>query len=328
VLYSDRVYGQQEITEPIILELLSSPTLTRLKGVDQYGYFETYFSGTASSRFDHSVGVYLLLKQYGAPLAEQIAGLIHDVSHTVFSHCIDYALVGGNQKEQSYQDNSFASFLKGTELPSIMKKYNFDLDYILDDKNFPLKEATLPDLCADRIDYSLRDALKFIGLASLEVQAILNSLMVENGRWLFQTRAAAQKYAQLFLNLNQNYYCGLTSAIVMHSVGDYLKYALEKKYILPPDLYTTDQAVLKKIAEFFKTDAHLRLLFNRFGSKVAVKNDPASYDFQVFCKSRIVDPLFQDGAKVRRLSEADSDWQKTVRAELKPKEYFLKFAAS
>ena len=31
----------------------------------------------------------MLLAKKGASLTEQIAGLIHDVSHTVFSHVID-----------------------------------------------------------------------------------------------------------------------------------------------------------------------------------------------------------------------------------------------
>ncbi len=97
--YKDRVYGRTEIFEPIILELLASPALQRLKGVDQFGYLPGYaivpaggFPGGPVSRFEHSVGVYLLLRKYGAPLEEQIAGLLHDVSHAVFSHSIDYAL--------------------------------------------------------------------------------------------------------------------------------------------------------------------------------------------------------------------------------------------
>lgn len=327
MIYLDRVYGQQEIDEPIILELLASPVLERLKGVDQYGYFEAYFSGTASSRFDHSVGVYLLLKKYGASLTEQIAGLIHDVSHTVFSHCIDYALDGGDQKGQSHQDNSFSFFLKKSDLPAILKKYGFDLDYILDDRNFPLKERALPDLCADRLDYSLRDALKFIGLTPEEAQKILNGLLVENGFWVFKNQTLAEDYAQLFLTLNQNYYCGLPSAVMLHGVGDYLNYALEKNYILPADLYTTDQAVLKKIEKFFSMDVHLHLLFDRLNNKIGVKNDAAAYDFRVFCKSRAVDPLFKDSQGLRRLSETDPGWKKILTEELKPKEYFLKFEA-
>jgi len=38
--YTDRVYGNFTIEEPVVLELLHSPTLQRLKEIDQIGYFE------------------------------------------------------------------------------------------------------------------------------------------------------------------------------------------------------------------------------------------------------------------------------------------------
>lgn len=36
--YVDLVYGEVEIDEPVILELIESNSLQRLKGVDQFGY--------------------------------------------------------------------------------------------------------------------------------------------------------------------------------------------------------------------------------------------------------------------------------------------------
>jgi len=159
--YEDRVYGKVEITEPVILELINCPTFQRLKEIDQIGYFEPYFPGTAHSRFEHSMGVFLLLDKYKAPIEERIAGLIHDVSHSAFSHCIDYVLYIGSEKEHNHQDNVFDEFVRESQIPEILKKYNLDINYILDDNNFPLKEKDLPDLCADRIDYSFKTAVIF-----------------------------------------------------------------------------------------------------------------------------------------------------------------------
>jgi len=36
--YKDPIYGEVEITEPVIVELINSPSLQRLKGIDQAGY--------------------------------------------------------------------------------------------------------------------------------------------------------------------------------------------------------------------------------------------------------------------------------------------------
>jgi HD superfamily phosphohydrolase len=82
--------------------------------------------------------------------------LIHDVSHGAFSHCLDYVFDEGSQKEQTHQDNIFEKFVKESGIPRILETYGIDINYVVDDKNFPLKERLLPDLCADRIDYILR----------------------------------------------------------------------------------------------------------------------------------------------------------------------------
>lgn len=321
--YVDRVYGELEITEPVILELIKSAPFQRLKDIDQIGYFEPYFPGTSHSRFEHSMGVCLLLQKYGAPLAEQIAGLIHDVSHSAFSHCIDYVLDAGSEKEHNHQDNIFDNYVRRSEIPAILKKYNFDLDYILDDKNFPLKEKNLPDLCADRIDYSLRTACIFKEIENANY--FLNNLTSENGQWVFKNFESAKKYAELFKKLNIKYYAGIESAVMFRTVGDCLRHALSKNYIIEADLYTTDQAVLLKIKANLQNDARLRLLFDRMNNKVVFKNDPNNFDSEIFCKSRAIDPLCQYNGAIKRVSQIDPKWSIIVTEESKPKHYFIKF---
>lgn len=321
--YIDRTYGNFEINEPVILELINSKNLQRLKDIDQFGYFEPYCPQSAHSRFEHSVGVYLLLRMYNTSLEEQIAGLIHDVSHSAFSHCIDYVLDAGSEKKQNHQDNIFDEFVRQSEIPKILKKYNFNLDYILDDRNFPLKEKDLPDLCADRIDYSLREA---IILKEVEnVKYFIDNLLAENGQWIFRNFESAEKYAKLFLKLNVDYYASLSSAVMFKTISNYLRYALLKSYISEADLYTTDKVVLKKIEPYLKTDPKLNLLFERMNNKIGFKNDPNDYNRKVFCKSRAVDPLCKHEGKIMRISEINPSWKEIIKKESKPKEYFLKF---
>lgn len=329
--YTDRVYGEFEITEPVILELINSPSIQRLKEIDQAGYRPLWVKPDAEtgehdhSRFAHSVGVYLLLRKYNAPLEEQIAGLIHDVSHSAFSHCIDYILESGSEKEHNLQDNLFDSYVRKAEIPGIIKKYGFDLEYILEDENFPLKEKSLPDLCADRIDYSLKTAVIFGELDEKSKKFLLDNLAAENNNWVFNNFKAAKRCAELFLKLNTDYYAGLKSAIMFRTVGDCLRYALQKGYISKNDLYTTDKLVIEKIERCLMGDERLKLLFDRMNNKVKIINDPNDYDASIFCKSRVVDPLFKHNNKLKRVSEADPNWANIIQQESKPKQYFLKF---
>ena len=253
----------------MILELINSKAIQRLKHVDQAGYPLTCYnplglpvSEIKHNRFEHSLGVCYLLKRFGASLEEQVAGLIHDVSHATFSHCIDYVLDAGSEKEQNHQDNIFNDFVKKSEIPEIFEKHGIDLSYILEKENFPLLEKSLPDLCADRIDYSLRTAIIFQETTKEELNYFLGNLMVAENRWVFKDFESAKKYAELFLKMNTFYFAGIHSAVMFRTVGDTLRYALEKGYISEGDLYATDEEVLDKIRQNLN-DERLNLLFDR-----------------------------------------------------------------
>lgn len=307
------------------MELIKSPPMQRLKGIDNAGYFEPYFPGSATNRFEHSLGVYILLKKYGASREEQIAGLLHDVSHAAFSHCIDYVLDNGTQKEQSHQDNIFEDFVNKTEIPEILKKHGLDPEYILNENNFPLKEKALPDLCADRIDYSLRNIIAYKEADITETNYFLENLEIERGAWVFKNYESAKKFAELFLKMNRLYYAGLPTSLMFKTLGDYLKYSLEQKYIVLEDLYTTDEEVLEKINKNLESNKKLKVLWDFVNNKIPSKNDPNDFETHIFCKSRIVDPLCRHEDEIKRVSEIDPKWTKIVKQELKPKEYFLKF---
>jgi hypothetical protein len=331
--YVDRIYGKTEISEPIILELLASPTIERLKGVDQYGYLLGYasvpdggFPGGKVTRFEHSVGVFLLLRKYGASLEEQVSGLLHDVSHTVFSHSTDYALRDGEgAAKQDHQDNVFEAFVKNSDIPNILSKYGLSVDYILDDKNFPLKENNLPDLCADRIDYFFRDGVDIGVMSNATADNFLNHLRVEKNIWFFDNFSSAKECVELFSELNKKHYCAFEDAKMFATVGDCLKYALGKGYLEESDLFTTDDEVLAKIKNYLESDERLKLLFARMNNLVGAVNNPDDYDKRILCKSRVVDPFFKDGEKLKRVSEVDAAWATRISEGLKPKEYFIKF---
>jgi uncharacterized protein len=328
--YVDRVYGEVEITEPVILDLINSSTLQRLKGIDQAGYRPLWVKPNVeigeydNTRFSHSLGVYILLNKYNTPIEEQIAGLIHDVSHLTFSHCIDYVLNSGSEKNQNHQDSIYDNFVRKSEIPEILKKYGFDLEYILDDHNFPLKENNQPDICADRIDYSLRTAVIFEEILPQDKNLILDNLKVKDNKWIFEDFETAKNFAELFLKLNTIYYASFVSAVMYRLLGVCLRYALEMEYITESDFYETDKDVIDKI-KMYLDDEKLKTLFERMDGRVKAVNDSDNYQTSVFCKSRIIDPWFKGEDGVKKVSEADPSWAETVKRELIPKQYFIRF---
>ncbi|MFH0928024.1 MAG: HD domain-containing protein, partial [bacterium] len=274
--------------------------------------------------FEHSVGVYLLLHQYGAPLEEQIAGLIHDVSHTAFSHIADYVLSNSGDRHD-FQDSVFERFVKNSEIPAILQKHGFDLENILDDSRHPLKENENPDICADRIDNCLRDALAFKELSDEDLTYLLGKLKVQGNRWFFADYASARKISDLFSKCNRIYWAGITTGVMHISFGEYLKRAIAQNYITREDLFLTDEEVLKKIEKYHKSDELLRLYFDRASNKVGYRNDPDDYEVEVVTKSRVIDPWCLHEGVLQRVSEVDPAWAEVVKEELQPKRYFLKF---
>jgi len=322
--YQDRVYGMIEIDGPVILDLIKSPSLQRMKGIDQHGYFEPYFPGMTFKRFEHSIGVSILLKRFGASLKEQIAGLIHDVSHTVFSHVGDY--IYGFETNQDFQDNYFEKFVKDSEIPNILKKYGIDYKYIVNEENFPLKERDLPDLCADRIDYFLRAIEITTKVHPKEINQFLNNLLIVDDFWVFKNKNLANKYALQYLEMYNWFWSGLISAVMFKTMEALLKYALNKKVITTDDLFTTEEKVWAKIRSAANEDSNLAHLLARADNKIKYKDSTKEdYDFYCQIKPRIVDPLFLENKKLKRVSEIDPEFFKLKEKYSKPKEYYIKF---
>ncbi|MFH0857590.1 MAG: HD domain-containing protein [Candidatus Magasanikbacteria bacterium] len=321
---SSRVYGDFDVTEPVIQEIIQSPAIQRLKGIDQAGYIEPYFPGTKQTRYEHSIGCYILLHKYGASREEQIAGLIHDVSHTVFSHCSDYIFKEGNPSKHTYQDDIFRSYVMSTNIPDILEKYGYDVNYILDEHNFPLQERELPDLCGDRIDYFLLTLVEYKDKTQEEVLDILSHLHVIDGDWVFDDINVCHEYAKLFFHANKFYYSGIPTALMFHTVSSYIKYAFEKGYIQKEDFFTTDEEVLKKIQPFHKSDEKLAHLFDQMNGNLEYTEDRENYNVEMICKSRIVDPYVLVDNKEVRLSKMVPEWKEVLETENKPKKHYLR----
>ena len=324
--YQDKIYGKVEIKEPVILDLINSKSMQRLKGIDQAGPFDAYFPHDNVTRFEHSLGVYILLEKFGASLLEQISGLLHDVSHTAFSHVADYVFHDGSGKYKNFQDEELENFIKKSEIPAVLKKYGVDYNDILDESKFLLQEKELPDLCADRIDYFLRDALAIKKISKQEINEFLKNLAVVKNFWVFKNKDIARKYAYLYLEVNDLYWSGLESAVMLKNMGELIKYCLRKKIITQQDLFATDKEVWDKIRPEAKKDKDLKFLLDKADNKYKyIAGSKKDYDLYALNKSRVVDPLFLEDGKIKRVSDIDKKLANLKKNPSRTKEYYIKF---
>ena len=173
ILIRDEIYGEELVHEPVLIELLQSPEVQRLRSIHQHGVTGLFGTTPPITRLEHSVGAFILMRRVGATIEEQTAALLHDISHTTLSHVVDYALL--KPGEDSYHEVHKARYLETTQLPDILARHGID-QKVFKEELFPLVEMPSPQLCADRLDYSLRDCSSFGKLTMEEARRVVGSL--------------------------------------------------------------------------------------------------------------------------------------------------------
>jgi uncharacterized protein len=237
----DKIYGVQEINQNIFVDLIKSKSLQRLKGISQLGVPDEYSHVKGFSRYEHSIGVMLLLNKLGADIEEQVAGLLHDISHTPFSHVIDWVL--GDPTKEDYQDKIHRDFLKNSEIPEILGKHGFNLESISNYENFKLLEREAPRLCADRLDYSLRQMKKQKKRGQIE--QILDSLSVKENQIVFKNEKIAKIFGEGYMALQREQWAGDEMRTRYYVFSEILKKAFKTNLISINALKKTEKPILK-----------------------------------------------------------------------------------
>lgn len=303
--YQDKIYGQINIDEPLVAELFQSETLQRLKKVNQYGASFYRFSHLLTTRFEHSIGVYYLLKKFNASLEEKIAGLLHDVPHTAFSHVIDF--VFGNGESSSFHEQFHEFFLHDSDAVKILDKNNIDWHHLYQTHRYKLLERDLPDLCMDRLDYFFRDMFTDNYINKEEINLILNNIIRFENYLAFKDKEIARKAAHKFREGNDRLWCNPLQATLYHLFAEILKIALFDNIITFRDLFSTDEKVYNKL----QNSQHPNILKRLKQIKnLKVKEDNKNYDYHVKTKIRVIDPYVLQGDKLIRLSVLDPIFHK------------------
>lgn len=150
--------------------------------------------------------------------------------------------------------------MKNTEIPPLLEKYHFSIDRIVNEKNFPLLEQSIPRLCADRIDYALREFHYWLNPAI--VNSCLQNLTNWKGEIAFLEEKIAFEVTVHFLKLQTQHWGGYEAMMRYYLFSYALKKAIEKNILTKEDFYRDEQYVLSKMKNIpdVQIGAILRLL--------------------------------------------------------------------
>jgi len=306
--FPDPAYGEIEVTEPVLLEVIMSSPLQRLKGLNQYGSWQFILPKMKSSRFEHSLGVCFLLRMLTASIEEQMAGLMHDMSHTAFSHVVDYLY--RQEDTQEHHESLFQQIFMGSQIPKIAQTNGIKPEIFLEKENFLLLDKPIPDLCADRLDYFFRDSVLLGVCKKDDIKLFMEHLVVREGEILVDNAAIAKNMAIAFLECSKKFYASPTQAASFQILADAIKSGLAAGVISEKDFMLTDLQLYGKLRSSKNLDITSKL--DILNPDFFAMNSPEDFDFYVKTKPRHIDPKVIQGEKMSRLSELDSDYRKQM----------------
>lgn len=305
----ETLYGNFEVTEPVLLELLESSCVNRLRHIQQYGVDNYALKHIDYSRHNHSLGVFVLLRAYGAPLKEQIAGLLHDASHTVFSHVGDSVFDHPDIKD-SYQDDIHEWFLNRTDCENILSRHALTIaDILHKNKQFTCLEQDLPDLCADRLEYNLQGGMLEGLITPLEIREILANLRFKNGIWYFLDSQRAKKFARLSLYLTEHVWGSPEGLLIDSWAADALKRALAIDVVTEHEIhFSYDALVWQKLTESTDSIISEKITKIKNYQQFFILSNSTDYDLLLKGKFRGINPWVLVETGFARLTELDPEF--------------------
>ncbi|MCG8329408.1 MAG: HD domain-containing protein [Chitinophagales bacterium] len=286
--YSDKIYGEFELSG-VIEELIETKVFQRLKKIHQGGAIILVNPIMNHTRFDHSIGVMCLIRKLGGDITEQIAGLIHDISHTAFSHLIDYVL---ENEQEDYHEERFGEILQDEELTNVLTKNGFDPAVFLDIEQFKLLEYPLPNLSADRIDYTLRDMFLLGQISQEEIDWFLSGLQVHEDRVVLKSDDYGKWFQTQYEYLVKEYFGGMENREVNTIMKDIIQSCLANGTIEIRDFHQDDFYLLEKI------NRSMNLM-----DKIAEMRSQGVNTKNLITKKRVVNPEILVNNQVIRFSE-------------------------
>lgn len=289
---NDELYGEYYVDD-VIYEIINTKIFKRLKNIYQSGGGYLVNELWNVNRHEHSIGTMILFLKFGGNTEEQIRALLHDISHTAFSHVIDYVLKNQNE---DYHEKIQEDFLNDEELLSILGKYNLNIKRIMS-KNYSFLDNELPELSFDRIDYTLRDLFRQKRISHKDVREIVNNLAVYQNKLCFNSLEIGKWFQKLYFQEVVEYFQDSLNMYINTMLCNLLTSALNEEIIQLQDFNFTDEYIIKKINSSSKKK-ELEDIINKkkFDEFLLLKE-------KIKVKKRYIDPYILVNNEIKRISE-------------------------
>lgn len=290
-------------------ELLSQQYISITCGTIYSDLFESSFF---YSSLDHSIAVALIVWHFTHDKKQALAGLFHDIATPVFKHCVDY-LNGDFMTQESTEDLTTEIIKNSKEIMSLLKRDGIKIEEVDNYHIYPIADNDTPKLSADRLEYSLSNALftyKLLGFNDIrDFYNDVNIQINENSEAElgFKTKKVAIDFVKITSKLSAIYQ-GDKTRYSMQLLADILKRLNNEGKITKKELYELKELDVVKIIENSKYSKIFNYWRNAKSINVSKTEPKGVYYVRHASKIRYINPLF-DG---KRISECSSVANKLI----------------
>lgn len=222
---------------------------------------------------------------------------------------MDYAF--GKEATGDYHERFLKEIVFKSEIPNILIKYGFNADKITSEHNFKLLERPLPYLCADRIDYTLRDLITDRVISKKQAKKFLDEIIVYKEQFIFKNSKVAKDFAIKYFTQSDKSWISAKTLATFKLLVIAIKRAISQNVLLEEDIFQTDNFVLKKLKK--SNDHQIRQILSILNPNFKVTESPKNFDFHLVGKVRYIDPPVLEGGKLKRLSKIDPGLAKLLK---------------
>ena len=231
----------QEMPE-FIKALIQTPSLQRLKDIGmncgvEYTNFAFFQNIIPYSRYEHSIGVGLIVYHFTHDKKQTVAGLLHDIATPVFAHTIDF-YHQDHLKQESTEFDTKKIIEQDQLLVSLLKEYDLTIEEVCNYHLYPLCDNDSPQLSADRLEYTLGNMYSYGFCTLKEIQNIFNDLKVNDlqNEIIFKHEERAHFFTKKMLQCSHVYVMD-EDRYAMEYLSYLIKKGIEKNVVSERDFY-------------------------------------------------------------------------------------------
>ncbi|MBQ7223011.1 MAG: hypothetical protein IJS38_00370 [Erysipelotrichaceae bacterium] len=296
-----------------LAEASKSRAMERLKkvGMDcgcEYTSFPIFAGKPSYNRYQHSVGVSLIVWHFTHDEAQALSGLFHDIATPCFSHVIDF-LNRDHMRQESTEEGTERIIAESPEIRRVLEGCGLQVAQVSDYHLYPIADNDSPRLSADRLEYTLRNLLRYAGCSLAEIRDYYRNLTVsvneEGQRELcFQNADLASSFARKAL-ITGKVYSADPDRYSMEILAAVLRDALERGVISRPDLYATEEEIIARLRQDERS-ARLWTAFRALSQLEIRQQKPQGEQgwYNINTKKRFIDPYVCGSGRVSSLDAA------------------------